>query len=435
MVIAMILLLFFCVWNTPFSVCAQQNNTFTDALEFYDQYGTGEIVFQDGNFYYGSRGKAGSDTGTRYGVEGQKFTLITENDQVYEIGVALASENHFGSCKRISYEKRGQYYYSLYRIRYDDLLERFQKKYPQTDFYGMMYNRQVTFQIDFYLAIVKNGSSSGYIVEKDDGSIEQNGTIYDNAEDIRHAANWSEDTKEAFDGYFGILMHIYQPSIWYLDFCKNADAAVGAMEPQQFIWNEAQKIRSNGFTCDITVSFCVNHPLDPSGKDDFSRTVPASFEGWSLYPSGSVRYQDGETVKNLTEENEKRIPLYAVWTEAELQFPVIEDKNYELIGWCEVPLPVQGPGGKTGYSEETKIFLPGETVKAKENCSWYGVWKKKSYRIRFMEPMDREMQNQYVYTDEEVSAIRRQIVLCGMAGKELNQELVQRGMICGKSQQ
>lgn len=419
--IAMLLLLFFCFWNTSSVVCAEQESTFTNALEFYDRYGTGEIVFQDGNFYYGSRGKAGNDNGTRYGVEGQKFTLFTENNQVYETGVALDSKNHFGSCKRISYEKRDQYYYSLYRIRYDALLERFQKKYPRIDFYAMMYNRQVEFQIDFYLAIVKKGESSGYIEEKTDGTIEKKGTVYENAEEIQNAANWTEATRKALYGYYGILMHIYQPSVWYLDFCKNADAANGIMEPQRFTWNEAQEIYPNQFTYDITVSFYVNHP---HRKDDFDRIVSASFQGWSLHSTGLVQYADQDTVKNLTEENEKKIPLYAVWNEAELQFPELEDKNYELIGWSAVSLPVQQRTDNTRQSDEAKIFLPGETIQVKENCSWYAVWKKKEYRIRFMEPVCGEIQKQYVYTGEEVSAIRRLIAACGMAGKKLNQELI-----------
>lgn len=422
----MILLLFFCIWNTPCSVSAEQDSVFTNALDFYDRYGTGEIVFHDGNFYYGSRGKAGNDNGIRYGVEGQKFTLLTENGQVYETGVALASGDHFGSCRRISYEKRDLYYYSLYRIRYDDLLNRFRKKYPQVNFTAIMYNHQVDFRIDFYLSLVKKGESSGYIDEKPDGSIEKKGTIYENAEEIQNAANWSESTREALYGYFGILMHIYQPSVWYLEFSRNSDMAEGIMEPQKFTWNETQEISSNQFTCNIAISF---HTGDPVLLDDFDRTAALSFLGWSLNPSGSVRYKNREPVKNLTDENEKRITLYAVWEEAELQFPILEDKNHELIGWCSVPLPVQKHSGNAENSYGEKIFLPGEKIKVKEDCSWYAVWKKKEYRIRFMEPVFGEIQKEYVYTETEVSAIRRLIETCGMAGRKLNQELIQRGIV------
>ena len=116
---------------------------FTNAVSFYQEYGSGKIVFSDGAFYYASRGKAGKPKGIRYGVLGQKITMTMKTGKTYEIGIALETNTNPGSCKRISYVKKDGYYYSLYKVSYDRILQRMQARYPKVEFEKLMYNQKI----------------------------------------------------------------------------------------------------------------------------------------------------------------------------------------------------------------------------------------------------------------------------------------------------
>ena len=152
----------------PLSVYAA-DQTFRDAVTFYDKYGSGQIVFYDGSFYYASRGKEGNIRGTRYGVAGQKFTVELEDGKKYVTEIALDDGSGEGSCRRISYIKKEGYCYSLYQVSYDRIFKRLQNKYPGTDFGWLMYNRKIYLQIDFYLCLVLDGKDKGIVKELDNG--------------------------------------------------------------------------------------------------------------------------------------------------------------------------------------------------------------------------------------------------------------------------
>lgn len=52
---------------------------------------------------------------------------------------------------------------------------------------------------------------------------------------------------------------------------------------------------------------------DALTKNTFTRDG-YTFAGWSTTATGSVEYTDGQNVKNLTDEQNGEVTLYAVWT-------------------------------------------------------------------------------------------------------------------------
>ncbi|MDD8049003.1 MAG: InlB B-repeat-containing protein [Thomasclavelia sp.] len=70
----------------------------------------------------------------------------------------------------------------------------------------------------------------------------------------------------------------------------NANSGTGAMENQQFTYDENQALTTNTFT-----------------------KLGYTFKGWSTTPTGNVEYTNSKEVKNLTSTDGDVINLYAIW--------------------------------------------------------------------------------------------------------------------------
>ena len=72
----------------------------------------------------------------------------------------------------------------------------------------------------------------------------------------------------------------------------NANGGTGTMSDQSFTYDETKALTTNAFT--------------RKGYD---------FAGWAISSSGTVVYTDGQSVSNLTANNNSTVNLYAIWTE------------------------------------------------------------------------------------------------------------------------
>lgn len=372
-----VLLLFW--FGMSYTVLAAPKISDMSAFSFYQKYGSGEIVFQEGCFYYASRGSAGDTGGTRYGVSGQKFT-VQVNKAEYETGVALHSDAHEGSCKRIRYEKRDGYYYSLYEISYDRIYERLSKKYPNVDFGRLMYNRDVQLQIDFYLTLVKNQEDLGWIQERKDGTIQKNGKIYESYEGILHAANWSKRTKEALKGYFKLAMTIRQPSSYTICYHKGMDSSERDTLQQELSYAEEAALLKNSFSNVYSVV------IYPDGGEHGMRTYTAkeTFLGWAVTKGGAVIYKDRQKVKKLTDVHQGVVHLYAVWKEAAFVFPdAAKQEKKRLLGYSAEGDSVLIPKKQ---AERMELHQPGDTILVNQNLQFYGIWCRTYQKVQFFEP-------------------------------------------------
>lgn len=408
-------------------------NTFSDAAAFYGTYGTGQIVFSEGAFYYASRGKAGDPKGIRYGVAGQKFTMEIDNGKKYVTGIALDDGSGTGSCRRISYVKKDGYYYSLYQVSYERLFERFRNRYPGTDFSSFMYNRQICFQVDFYLCLVLDGEDQGTVIELDGGRTAFEGTVYRNLNQILKAADWSQSTRDALKNYYGIQLKVFQPSTWYVSYHKNDPAASGSMRKQAFIYGTAGKLTSCGFSKVITVTL---NPGDTAWKGKKLAPVytmlKSSFKGWSLSANGKKKYGDCAKVKNLTDKHKGVIHLYALWSGKKYTFPKLNSDQYIFLGWSPKKMKVLSADTQKKEIEKLNLYRPGSSFIPEKDTVMYAVWKAKRYRVEFRTPQtgakDSETIRSIRYGNRQIRLIRELIEAYGFAGARLNREIIRRGL-------
>lgn len=418
----------------PHISASASGRTFRDADAFYDTYGSGQIIFADGAFYYSSRGKAGDPQGIRYGVSGQKFTMQIDGGKQYVIDIALDDGSGSGSCRRISYVKKNGYYYSLYQISYDRIFKRLQSRYPGTDFGRMMYNHRIRFQIDFYLCLVMNGKDQGMITELDNGQADFTGTVYRNLGQILKAASWSQSTREALKNYYGIQLTVFQPSVWYISYHKNDPAALGTMEKQKFIYGKAGKLETCRFSKIITVTLDPGEVLWKGEKLQPVHTMlKSSFRGWGLTKKGPVTYSGGAEVKNLTDEHNGVISLYALWSDQTYELPGMNSDQYIFLGWSREKMEVLSADAGEEEVRKLKLYESGSSLVLKKDTELYAVWKEKRYRVEFRTPQEDEKDGgadgKIRYGREQIEQIRKLVEKCGFAGTLLNRELIRKGLV------
>ena len=88
---------------------------------------------------------------------------------------------------------------------------------------------------------------------------------------------------------------IYTANTYSVVFNKNHEGATGSMSNQAFTYAVAQNLTANAFV-----------------RDGYH------FDGWATTSDGNVVYTDGQSVSNLTSDNNGTFNLYAHWTKSEL---------------------------------------------------------------------------------------------------------------------
>lgn len=110
---------------------------------------------------------------------------------------------------------------------------------------------------------------------------EQNGTlVYTDAQQVKNLT--------AVQGGIVNLYAVWKPNTYQTVF--NANGSTGAMQPQDFTYDETKALTANTFT-----------------KTGYT------FAGWATEQNGTVVYTDAQQVKNLTAIQGETVNLYAVW--------------------------------------------------------------------------------------------------------------------------
>ena len=193
------------------------------------------------------------------------------------------------------------------------------------------------------------------LVEYGDGEVVQNLTADDNGIVTLYAV-WRVHTyKVVFD----------------------ANGGTGAME-QAFVYDTAQALATNTIT-----------------REGYT------FEGWSTTPNGQVVYTDGETVQNLTADDNGVVTLYAVWqvhtynvtfdansgtgtmTDQAFVYDIPQaltantftKEGYMFKGWSTTP------NGQAAYTDREAV----QNLTADDNgmVTLYAVWEANTHHIEF----------------------------------------------------
>ena len=94
------------------------------------------------------------------------------------------------------------------------------------------------------------------------------------------------------------------------------------------IYDEAKNLAANGFyrKIDVNLDYC-------NGRETETLTATSSFLGWATSENGNKVYEDKQSVKNLTAEDDKIIDLYAKWADSSVELPTPTRTGYTFDGW------------------------------------------------------------------------------------------------------
>lgn len=118
-------------------------------------------------------------------------------------------------------------------------------------------------------------------------------------------------------------------------------------------------LTTNGF---VKTKYTVNFNADGGACGTSSTQINYSFAGWAETSTGSVKYADGATVKNLASEQNATATLYANWNDPAsetITLPNATKEGYVLEGW---------------YDGSTKVGEAGDNYPVTKNVTLIAHW-------------------------------------------------------------
>ena len=143
----------------------------------------------------------------------------------------------------------------------------------------------------------------------------------------------------------------------------NGNGATGSTASQNFVYDTAQKLNSNGFQQKYTVTYDRN-----DGSAATSAVAASGFGGWNTKADGSgAAYSNGQSVKNLTATNGGNITLYAQWTKVSVTLPTPTKSGKVCTGWYT--------------ASGTKVGNCGDSYTVTGNTTLYAHWETVGYTV------------------------------------------------------
>lgn len=151
---------------------------------------------------------------------------------------------------------------------------------------------------------------------------------------------------------------VWAANNYTVTFEGNDKNATGEMKPQEFVYDQPQKLYKNTYECNHAIKYEV---VTPTGdKINFEQAVKCGFVGWVTEKEDAKVYNDEEIVCNLTTEVDGQVHLRALWEPASIRLPQFDYEGYYLDAWYE-----------SDQYEGTPI-IPGSEYKPKEGVTLYG---------------------------------------------------------------
>lgn len=172
-------------------------------------------------------------------------------------------------------------------------------------------------------------------------------------------------------------------------------------------------LEKNSFRRNSLITLYQDGQKNPA--ETTNMTVKHKFMGWSIQKNGVVRYTDGETVKNIADQN-GTVTLYAVWSEEAVTLPSLAaPMGYHFLGWAKAA------DAQTGLMQ----------MDVTDSAELYAVWKRDivKYHVEYYKEnlaggYDLASSYQFDgYTDDEVSVDSIDKVSPGFALDESSSKL------------
>lgn len=150
----------------------------------------------------------------------------------------------------------------------------------------------------------------------------------------------------------------------------NNENVTGDMEPQEFVYDQPQKLYKNTYECNHAIKYEV---VTPTGdKINFEQAVKCGFVGWVTEKEDAKVYNDEEIVCNLTTEVNGQVHFRALWEPASIRLPQFDYEGYYLDAWYE-NAECEGTPIKpdSEYKPKESVTLYGKLICTKvENLKW-----------------------------------------------------------------
>lgn len=165
---------------------------------------------------------------------------------------------------------------------------------------------------------------------------------------------------------------------YYVQFNGNGKSS-GSMTNQTLTYDKAANLKANAFARSYTVKYDANGGSCAKS----SETATYTFGGWAESATGEKKYNNQESVTNLTSTNGATINLYALWTNGTITLPAATKTGKVFDGWGIIAgTDTTYIGAKNAnYDPTSSVTLKALwTDIASPKYNWNGA-ESKSYRV------------------------------------------------------
>ena len=147
----------------------------------------------------------------------------------------------------------------------------------------------------------------------------------------------------------------------------------GSMTDQQFTYDTAQALKSNGFSRAYTVTYNGNFSGKTPTLGATSQTATYTFKNWNnaAAGNGSYTYTNGQTVTNPNGATSGTTYLYAQWNSASVKLPTATLPGYTFLGWYDAATG----GNKIGDAGDSYTPTAAKTL--------YAHWQANKITVKF----------------------------------------------------
>ena len=155
---------------------------------------------------------------------------------------------------------------------------------------------------------------------------------------------------------------VFNANSYTVKFDGNGATTTQGMVDQTFRYDEEKELSENTYGRNFTVTYNNNGTTTTADAE-------ATFNGWAESKDGTVKYQNKDKVKNLTNIKGGVVTLFAKWINRSVTLPTPTKTGSAFEGW---------------YSDEafaTKVGVGGAPYTPTDNVTLYAKWAENPYTI------------------------------------------------------
>ena len=162
-----------------------------------------------------------------------------------------------------------------------------------------------------------------------------------------------------------ITLYIKWQAITYqVEYNKNNATSSELMTNSTHTYDVDKELSENIYERVFTVTYIFNY----AGKESEEVKAVATFNGWAETASGVKKYNDKQTIKNLTSINEDVVTLYANFTDAKITLLSPTRDSHNFTGW---------------KLNDSTTYNANQQITPSEDITLTAQWEIKTYSITY----------------------------------------------------